>query len=206
MWVLLSMWVPCLTEVNSTDERLDDSFRWISLSSSLCPITISSFNKAGAFSNLPRLSRRPNYRAYYPEMPPSPDSKKGLCGQPTLHWLPSSTAAVKSWRKRPHSSPEPNWSCCRVRQEEQQQRIITQKLGSFISSCQSSSLSSLFWKSLIKAEKRPRPTCMCQVDRRWSYSSVSWSCRLLPVSDIVFHVWRIWLWKDVSKTQQLVQV
>ena len=74
--------------------------------------------EAGAFSNLPIWSRRPNQGAYSPEMSPSPGGRTKMCVQLTLHWLPNSTAADKSWRKQPHSLPELNWLYSGVRQEE----------------------------------------------------------------------------------------
>ena len=68
---------------------------------------------------LAHVVKETNPRSIFSRDDPSTTRRDKMCVRTTLPWLPSSTAADKSWRKRPESSPELNWLCNSVGQEEE---------------------------------------------------------------------------------------
>ena len=65
-------------------------------------------------------SRRSNRGACSPEKSPFNRRQDKMYCQLKLHWLPSSVAADKSWRRQPPSLPELNSLCSSVHQEEEE--------------------------------------------------------------------------------------
>lgn len=91
------------------------SWKWCALLNMLmCPMPF----------NIHMWSRRPGIRTRTPEISPSPDGKTRRMANRHSADSQALPAADRSWRRRPHSSPELNWLCRRVCQEEEEVHVI----------------------------------------------------------------------------------